>query len=1670
MSHLPNFSVSTILSLTYLTLGCWEFLIPPAFAQLQPDSTLGEESSVVTPNININGIESDRVEGGAQRGANLFHSFEEFNIQQGRGVYFSNPDGVTNIFGRVTGNNVSNILGTLGVLGNANLFLLNPNGIIFGPEAQLDIGGSFYGATADSVLFENGFEFATSDPQAPPLLTVNVPIGLRLPENAGSIQVAGQGHNLSTDPNTQAIIRENRNIGLQVQPNQTLALIGGDISLRGGNLTAENGRIEVGSVQNGVVGITSVGSLNYGEISTFGNLQLSQASSLDVSGENTGEVVIQGGRIEMRDGSIIVAETLGTEDGGNLIIRASDSIEVVGTTGESQIFSGMVTQVAPEAVAQGSNLRVETKSLQLREGAQFTTLSFGQGNTGNLTISATDLELIGASVDGASSGLFAVVFPGGVGNGGDIDIDTERLRVIDGAQILTGSFGEGNGGNLTVSATDVEVIGTSPLGQASILFASVLPGGIGNGGALKIDTENLRLRDGGQITTSTFGEGNGGNLTVSATDLEIIGTDADSQMVSGLFASVQLGGVGNGGSIDLDTENLTVGDGGQINTVTFGEGNGGNLIISATNIELIGTSADGQFSSGLLASLEPEAIGNGGNIEIETENLTIRDGAGIVANTFGEGNGGNIAIYATDIEIIGTTADGLFPSGLFAIVEPGGMGNGGTITLNTESLTILDGAQIVTATFGEGDGGNLTVSTTNVELIGTTADGVFPTGLFTSVDVIRDENGQRTEQQGIGNGGNLRLNTENLIVRDGAQISAATLGQGNGGDLTISATNVELIGTNADDLRISGLTTSVQEEEARGNGGNLRLNTRNLRVRDGAEITASTSGDGNAGNLIITAKDVEVFGISAAGTPSRLTAAAESTATGQGGTLIVNTESLEVQNGALVTVRSETSEPAGNLQIKATSILLDNQGSLNAETTGGQGDIVLENDKDLILRRNSSITTNATGTATGGNITINTDNLVALENSDISANAQEAFGGRINITALGIFGSEFRLDQTEDSDITATSELGPSFSGEVNLNTPDVDPSDGLVEFDDTIEDISALIDQNPCQRGQGSEFTITGKGGLPPNPSESFPPNTLWQEKETPNTSPEIITPSDQEFVEAQGWVSTPNGIQLILNPKTATPARPWLIPPNCKQLDSQQPKPYLVASTMDIIPSPNSQSLEVTIQQFNFEGNTKFSNEELQQQLTPYLGQPITFAELIAARTAITQYYTKNNYITSGAFIPPQTISENGTVTLKVVEGKVDEINVNINGRLNESYIKSRLQGATSAPLNQEKLLSALQLLQLDPLVKTISAELSAGVRPDTSILDVEVVTANPWQIAAISNNGRAPSVGSFRRGVEVGYGNLTGMGDRVNTLYTNTDGSDTVEVSYSIPVNSSNGRVELFYRHQDNEVIESPFERLDINSNSNTYKLAFRQPIVQTSRQRLSLGLGATRRDSQTSILGTNFPLSEGADDDGKTKLSIFQFFQDYQLRGDNQVLSLYSEFNLGVGILDATVNSNEPDSRFFYWRGQGQWVSQLAEDTLLVVGADVQLSPSDLVPLERFGLGGYRSVRAYRQDARLTDNGALGTVELRLPLPWISGENRLFQIIPFIDGGVAWNSDGEEVPGTNALAAVGLGLQVNLWEKINMRLDYGIPLIDVDSRDLTAQEEGFYFSISSTLFSF
>src|SRR4028119_2231631 len=284
-------------STNFYLLFCGLSLFPSgAIAQIIPDNTLGRESSRVVSDT-INNLPSDRIEGGATRGSSLFHSLREFNIREGRGAYFDNPSGITNIFTRVTGGNLSNILGTLGVLGNANLFLINPKGIVFGPNARLDLRGSFLASTADSIVFKNGVEFSSANPKGAPLLTVNIPVGLRFRENPGAI--------INASSVTQVIEGTTLPVGLAVPPGQTLALVGGDVIFNNGFASAFSGNIQLGSVASpGFVSfnITPTGlGLDYTKVANFGNIELSGLSAVTVSGPGGGTVAPRGRNVTLRD-------------------------------------------------------------------------------------------------------------------------------------------------------------------------------------------------------------------------------------------------------------------------------------------------------------------------------------------------------------------------------------------------------------------------------------------------------------------------------------------------------------------------------------------------------------------------------------------------------------------------------------------------------------------------------------------------------------------------------------------------------------------------------------------------------------------------------------------------------------------------------------------------------------------------------------------------------------------------------------------------------------------------------------------------------------------------------------------------------------------------------------------------------------------------------------------------------------------------------------------------------------------------------------------------------------------------------------------------------------------------------------------------------------------------
>lgn len=555
------------------------------------------------------------------------------------------------------------------------------------------------------------------------------------------------------------------------------------------------------------------------------------------------------------------------------------------------------------------------------------------------------------------------------------------------------------------------------------------------------------------------------------------------------------------------------------------------------------------------------------------------------------------------------------------------------------------------------------------------------------------------------------------------------------------------------------------------------------------------------------------------------------------------------------------------------------------------------------------------------------------------------------------------------------------------------------------------------------------------------------------------------------------------IYDQRAQTPPQPTLQrenqPPSVQPLPEQAP-PSLLPPPEELLPPsnitpptpeqpiPSDVSQTITVKKFEVTGSTVFSRKDFAEITTKYTNRPITFAELFEVRSKITQLYVEKGYITSGAFIPTQKLQE-GVVEIRVVEGYLEDIKVTGTRRLNPGYVRSRMALATGKPLNRKRLLEGLQLLQLNPLISKLSAELSAGSRAGVSLLEVRVKEADTFNVEMTLDNGRSPAVGSFRRQLQVSEANLFGLGDGVIATYTNTDGSNAFDFSYSVPFNAHNGTVSFSFGFSESDIIERPFNILDIQSDSSYYELTLRQPIIQSPTQELALGLSATRRESKATLLNGEIPFSStvgafGADDSGETRITAVRFFQEWTQRSSQQVLAFRSQFSLGLDAFDA--------NSFFVWRGQGQWVRLLAPDTVLLLRADVQLADRPLVPFEQFSLGGIESVRGYRQDALLTDNGIFASAEVRIPIVRFSKRNSLLQVTPFVDVGTAWNRSGRQGANPeledNTLVSAGLGLRLQLENWLTARFDWGIPIISIPGDKDTWQENGLYFSIIANPF--
>jgi len=533
----------------------------------------------------------------------------------------------------------------------------------------------------------------------------------------------------------------------------------------------------------------------------------------------------------------------------------------------------------------------------------------------------------------------------------------------------------------------------------------------------------------------------------------------------------------------------------------------------------------------------------------------------------------------------------------------------------------------------------------------------------------------------------------------------------------------------------------------------------------------------------------------------------------------------------------------------------------------------------------------------------------------------------------------------------------------------------------------------------------------------------------------------------------------QDILPPRPEDPLpQPQKLPPPGDLL----PLPPDTPPTTDTPDAPDV----VTVNRFEVTGSTVFSPAELAAVTAQFTDRPITIAELFQARSAVTQLYLDNGYINSGAFIPEQTLTD-GIVEIRVVEGRLEDIQVEGTVRLNPGYVRSRLAIAAGLPLNRDRLLQALQTLQVNPLIQNLSAELAQGTRPGTSLLKVQITEADSFQTSLLVDNARSPSVGSVRRQVQFLEANLTGLGDTISVSYTNTDGSNALDTSYILPLSPYNTTLAFTYSVSASNVIDPDFEALDIASDAYSYELTLRQPLLQTANQNLALGLTLSHRQTQTTLLGGTLPFPGlGADEEGRTAVSALRFFQEYTNRSNRDVLAFRSQFSLGLGWFNATLNAEAPDSRFLSWRGQAQYVRLLAPDTLLLLRADVQLADRPLLSLEQLGIGGLFNVRGYRQDALLTDSGLFASAELRFPLARFG--NGLLQGATFADIGTGWNDSLRPDPDPQTLSSVGLGLRLQLGNQFTARLDWGIPFVGTNTVTRSWQENGLYFSVVYTPF--
>ena len=638
-----------------------------------------------------------------------------------------------------------------------------------------------------------------------------------------------------------------------------------------------------------------------------------------------------------------------------------------------------------------------------------------------------------------------------------------------------------------------------------------------------------------------------------------------------------------------------------------------------------------------------------------------------------------------------------------------------------------------------------------------------------------------------------------------------------------------------------------------------------------------------------------------------------------------------------------------------------------------------------------------------------------------------------------------------------------------------------LASFSTALFSSAALATPTPPHNDVPAACLI-GEGIVPQNQAPSTEPS---QPSSGSESSPEAA-PSQPSIVPSENIFPPPTGARLDSD------LAPFL------GVNSSPQSSILSPNVSQSLPSAPSAVPSIQVKQVEVTGSTLFGSKELDPLVQPLRGQTVSIQRLQAVVNQITELYIQGGYITSYAELETAHLSE-GIVSIRVIEGRVAEIRVSGLRRLNRDYVCSRLRSVTAAPVNANRLEENLRLLKIDPLFKSVEAILQrrnqgvassqesnpqesnpqeSNLQQDSqageSILQILVVEADPIELELDFNNHVPSTIAEQQATAGFRYRDLTGLGDEIAFSYSVglnvTDfpraALNIYDLTYRVPLNSQEGALQLRAIYSTSAITAAEFDQLGFRGNAESYEVVYRQPLIRSLREEFALSAGFTFQNSQSFIFDNEpNPFELGPDSNGYSRTRVLRLGQDYVRRDSHGAWALQSQFNIGLGILDATENSGSiPDGQFFSWLGQVARFQDLGNDFRLIVRNSWQLSTNPLLSSQQFFLGGASSLRGYPPNVRRGDNGWSLGVEGRIPLIRNRSGKSIFQLAPFAELGYVWNDPANPNPENDVrfLSDLGLSFLYQPTDRLSLQLDVALPLINLDNQRGALQDNGVYFS--------